>query len=810
MKAHLFRLAFVVFLLKFLILSASAQITIDGTLLDSTDRQPLVFANIALLQSDSVFLSGTTTDDHGRFMLSVSDTGKYFLRVSYLGYGTQWIPLNVSAANTSVQLGDMLIAKSGQELTEVVITAQKPMYSSDGEKKIYNVSEDPSVQGGVANDALQNAPGVYVDMEGNITLRGVSGVEIWINDKPSRISAEGLKSFLQQLPANSIDRIEVITNPSARYSAEGTGGIINIVTRTKIKKNRLFSFGLNGSTLGNYSPWISWVSGSENLTFNAYLSHSGHIWESKHTSNGMVLSLGDTVYTFNSESESESLNAWNYGHISLTWDINKKNTVDVWFGGSFSSRDNNSSASSQRTMADGEVFDYSTVYDGSGNGSSINGGLSYVHHFKKEGHDLTLDAYYWDYSDSSFMKSEKIFQTQTWENMKYTESGKNFSRSFSGEAHYTNPLRKNRTLEVGGEFSLDDSFEDSPIDTFNFVSNVFEHVPAFSNHLDQHTLAGALYSTYSDTLSFLRYKVGLRYEYASLNMQSVALTQTLKRSFSTLFPTLHLSTQSKSGDNYSLSYSRRVRYPQYELDPFANRLYEESVSFGNPYLDPAFTDAYEAAYAHYFKSGSSVSTTVYHRRTNLDITNSREAVFDSLLNRYTIYMTFVNAGKNINTGGDITLTYRPKPAWRFMLNFNMYNQDFYADLGSYVVDKHEFTWDSKLIIMWNYKFLRLNVMGVYRAASASLQGTTEPAYFTNATVNADLFDKKLSIRLGMQDIFNWQERRSNTNTPTYIVESYSKNKSQFLTFGITFRFGKVEMEQNQMPPQGGAGGGGQM
>jgi outer membrane receptor protein involved in Fe transport len=371
----------------------------------------------------------------------------------------------------------------------------------------------------------------------------------------------------------------------------------------------------------------------------------------------------------------------------------------------------------------------------------------------------------------------------------------------SGNFNYENPLAKNRTLEAGCEIEFSPSIDNSPIDTFNFDTQEFLYVAEFSNNLDQKTISGALYTTYSDTLGFLNYKAGLRYEFASLDMVSVALTEKLHRTYSTFFPTLHLSTTAKNNDNYSLSYSRRVQYPQWGLDPFINRVDGESIYGGNPYLDPAFTDAFEAGYAHFFKSGSSISATIYHRRTNLDITKKSEGVLDTLLNRYTIYTTFINAGKKIFTGADLTFTWRPKPAYRIMFNANLYNQDFNADLGSYTVDKHDLTYDGKLIFMWNYKIIRLNIMGIYRASAASLQGSNEPTYFINATASADLFKKMVSLRLGMNDIFNWMKHSSETNTPSYISSSSSKQKSQFLTFGITVRLGKVELEQSQMPPQ---------
>lgn len=794
------KLLFIILLLMITV-EASAQIKLRGTLQDSTDHNALSFANIGLLkQSDSTFVCGTTTEENGGFELQVPDSGKYIIRISYIGYGTQMRPLQLLESNKTIDLGIVAVAKGSTELSAVEIVASKPMYTYEGEKRIYNVSEDPSVQGGVANDALQNAPGVYVDMEGNITLRGVSGVEIWINDKPSRIKAEGLKSFLQQLPANSIERIEVITNPSARYGASGTGGIINIVTKEKIKRNLLFSFGLNGSTQVSYSPWVSFVIGNDKVSFNTYLTRSYFEGDYESISSGYLLNEGDSLYKIENVSNGYYNYAYTYGHINFSWEIDKQTSLNAWFGGSFSSSESNSYSHSIRTMAGGEVFDITQNGSGGSDGSQYYSGLSLEHRFKKEGHKISLDGYLGNNTSDNLSTNERLYATQTWKNRRYTDKSLYDGSWWSAELNYENPLGTKRSIEAGGEFNFSPTIQDSPVDTFDFSTGVFVPVPLYSNYLDQKTMGASLYITYTDTLWFLKYKAGLRYEYAHLNMNSVALSEELNRSYGTLFPTLHLSYTSKKSDIFSVSYSRRVHYPEYELDPFEQRMEEETVYFGNPYLDPAFTDAFEGGYSRYFKSGSSISATLYHRRTLHDITDKSEGVYDSLLNRYTIYSTYINAGKRIFTGLDLTAMWRPSKAYRIMLNFNLYDQDFYADLGSYIVDKHNLTYNGKLIFMWNYKNLRFNLTGVYRAASANLQGSDEPTYWINSTINADLFDRKLSLRLGMQDIFNWLENSSSTNTPSVISESYSKSKSQYLTFGITFRFGKVELEQQQMQP----------
>jgi hypothetical protein len=778
-----------------------SQIAVSGTLQDAEDNSSLSYANVALLhEPDSVFVTGTTSDEKGWFLLQVPDSGSYLLRLSYLGYGTQFIPVQLFQQEKTKSLGVIGIPKSGENLQEVVIVGKKPMYSYEGEKKIYNVSEDPSVQGGVANDALQNAPGVYVDMEGNITLRGVSGVEIWINDKPSKIKEEGLKSFLQQLPANSISRIEVITNPSARYGAEGTGGIINIITHDKITKNRLLSFGFNGSTQFSYSPWLSLVLSNEKISFTSYLSHSSFENNNTSHSSGYVLNEGDTIYSTESNSGGGWNYGWTYGHIGFTWEIDTMTTFDIWGGGSVSRNESKYNTSTIRIMDDGEIFQYLRNSWGTGEGTYVNGGLSLDRRFKKEGHHLILESYLGNHINENQRDYEKLFSVQTWDNQKYRQISSGNGLWGQAELNYTNPLGKNKELESGTTLEISNQYSDTPTDTFDFVSNQYYYADIYSNVSDQRILSGAAYVTYKDTIKFLTYKAGLRYEYCNLSMESVALPEALHRSFGTFFPTLHLSTKTKNNHNFTLSYARRVRNPMWGLDPFVNRIDNENIYAGNPWLNPTYTDSYEAGYAKFFQSGASISATAFHRRTLNDITQRTDGVFDTILGRYTIYTTFVNAGKTIFNGADFTVSFNPVKNLRMVWYTNAYHQNFYADFDTYVIDKSDFTFNSRLMFMYNISLFRIQLMGNYRSASQNLTGSEDPTYWMNLTVNADLFNNKLSLRLGMMDVFNWMERNVSTTTPSYISTSSSKQKSQYLTFGITFRFGKIELERMQRQP----------
>lgn len=785
--------------------SAYSQNKIKGKILDIEDNKVLSFANIAVLNCiDSVFISGTTTDENGFFEISTKDTSKFLLRISYLNYGTQIFEFETNKESKLTDLGDIKISKSAQQLTEFVIESKKPLYSFEGEKKIYNVSEDISVQGGVATDALQNAPGVYVDMEGNITLRGVSGVEIWINDKPSKIQAEGLKSFLQQLPANSINRIEVITNPSARYGAEGTGGIINIVTNEKIKKNDLISFGFNGSTQPSYSPWLSYAYSTEKFHINSYITYNSSKNSNISKSEGIVLNNNDTVYSVVSNSKGEWENEWMYGHLSFSWQIDTNTNIDFWGGFSLSKNNSFSNSNSLRTLNNGDLINFNRRNKGDNNSYNTHAGLSFDHNFKKKkGHKISINGYWGNFDSESLRYNERINIGLPNKNLSFKQNSEYRGTWMSSNIDYENPLKEKRKIEAGAQFGLNTVLSSSLTDTLNFASQQYEFVQLFSNSLDQKTYNGALYTTYSDTLWFINYKAGLRYEYASLNMNSIALNDELNRFWGSIFPTIHLSTRTKKNDNFTLSYARRLRYPMWELDPFVNRIDEESISSGNPYLDPTFTDSYEAAWAKFFKSGTSISSTIYHRRTNNDITYKSEGKFDQTYDRFTIFSTYINAGKNIYNGADFTINYSPIKNLRFIWYTNIYDQSFYADLGSYVIDKNDFAYNSRLTLMYNYKNIRMHIIGNYRSASDNIFGRTEPDYWINASLNADFFKRKLSLRLGMMDVFNWMERVSSTSTPTYISLSSSKHRSQFVNFGITFRFGKIELEKPQMAPSPG-------
>ncbi len=316
--------------------------------------------------------------------------------------------------------------------------------------------------------------------------------------------------------------------------------------------------------------------------------------------------------------------------------------------------------------------------------------------------------------------------------------------------------------------------------------------------------------TYSAKIWVIKYKLGARGEYKQYRFTSDALQKEVNRDFLNIYPSIFLSYQTKSMHNFNISYSRRVQYPEYQLDPFIYYNNEEQIHGGNPLLKEAFTNSFQAGWAKYFKSGGSVNISLYHRNTNNSISNINMVVFDTVFQRTTLFSSFANSGHDANTGGEFTITFRPIKNLNLMFTNNFYDKSIKADLGTYKIDKHDFSFDHRTTIVYTLmKLYTIQLMGYYRSANLTIQGSSDPVYYINATVRADLFKKRLSVRFGVQDIFNWQKEYKNTNTPTLVSSSSSKSITQYFTAGLTFRFGKIELE-SKAKSGGGQGGGAPM
>ena len=788
------------FILTICCLSAYSQNTITGVLQDEASKKPVQYANVSLLrQSDSVLIAHTAANDKGEFSLQMVPNGDYRMVVYFIGYENHEQQLTV---NKNIDLGTIPLKAGTTTIGEVVVKGERPLFAVDGEKTLYNTAEDPSVQTGTASDVLQNAPGVSVDVEGNVTLRGTSSVEIWINDKPSHLNAENLKTYLQQMPANSIDHVEVITNPSARYGSKADG-IINIVTTTKVMKNQFFSFGTNASIKPYVSPWISYVWSNEKLSINLYsnfsYSRSKHIGMSDMAIYQPSEIEGERELVSFERDSSYSIGN-NYGgglHFNLDYEIDSMNNISIW-SGFWPHWDNSNSyeENSRQFYIPESLTSYTETSKGKGSSRWGGFGFYYQHKFDNKGHNLSLDlnGSTWGWRNNYRSNKDFISPTEYIRTLKYNYD--NSSYDMDAELTYNRPYSENGEISVGYYGSIEWGKQYLNKDTLREGNWVNDQIRSyFSRETDQ---GNQVFFTLQHKFGNFTIKPGVRLEHDYISIRYpdiVPDTFGIGKHYFHVRPSLHLSYRTKSMHNFRLSYTYRSSNPgAEELTRFVT-YGEDYFSSGNPDLKSTLTHSLEAGWQKYWEKYGSVGVTLYYRAKTRDMDEISVPAYHELYGRFVSYSYPVNVGKSMNTGLEFNTMFRPNA---------MFNMRFYANVYHNYL---ETMYDNELYKqqMWSYSFnmslwaklwkrLEINVSGYYRSPSMSLFSTTVAYYSLNAGLRCDFFDKKLSIYLNANDIFNWNKWGMNNDSPYLESHSTYKFNSRTVALGFTLRFGKMELE----------------
>ena len=790
-----------IFSLIFLNINLFSQNYVSGVLVDSLNNEKLPFVNIGLMRAvDSVFVSGTSSNENGYFKAEHIPDGKYVFLVSSIGYESIRKIIDV---NDNIDMGVIKMKSGSTRLDEIVIVEKRPLFSSEGEKTLYNVSEDPSVQTGTVSDALQNAPGVEVDVEGNVSLRGVSSVEIWINGQPSNLNEENLKTYLQQMPANALERIEVITNPSARYSSNSDGGIINIVTNSKIKKNQFLSFGLRASSSPNVSPWASYVWANEKMSLNLFVNGSYSQW--KNITNGYSTSFTDNadhtgLDTTNHTSYNGDSFSNNFGggfNINFDYNIDTMNSISVWVGGWPNSSKSESFNETFRHeyMQDSGMYHYTTYGESSGHGNFFHGGLQYLHKFNNEGHNISLrmTGNIADGEDNDYQR--RYYENQPWMNVDYRELSNYRDFGYGINLDYSLPYSEN------GEIGIGTSYEYSP-DTYYISYDTLangDYVTDIMRSFDREVGSNEydVYFTLQQKWGNFVLKPGIRMEYEKLwcNIDGYTTSNTTK-DYLNWRPSIHLSYRTKSMHNFNLSYSRRIAPPSARNLTDYKFYSTESFSTGNPELLPTYTTSIEGGWTKYWNKFGSVGLTAYYRDSKNTVDNISDVMYDDFFGRYVNYSYPVNVGESSRKGLEANVTYRPTGMFNMRLYANIYDYYYETKFNDELIKDNSLVYSMRLNVwakLWNK--LEIHASGNYRSPKQSLFAESHANYSINCGLRADFFDRKMSVHINVNDIFNWNRWDNNTTNPYYISYSSFKFNSRSISAGLVFRFGKMELER---------------
>ncbi len=811
MKKYIILLALVCFSFNLL-----AQHKVSGKIVDQSNNQPISFVNVGLFRvADSAFLSGAASDDKGLFRLEGVPKGEHELRISAIGYDTYKQQITVDG---DMRLGVIKLNQGSLKLDEVTVVESRPLFSVEGEKTMYNTAEDPSIQTGTASDALQNAPGVEVDVEGNITLRGASSVEVWINDQPSHLTEENLKTYIQSMPANAIDRIEVITNPSARYGSDADG-IINIVTNAKIQRNEFFSFGLNAATRPSFSPWMSYVYANEKLTLNLYLN--GRYSYDRGTSEGIDSTFVDgpdnNMLLSNWSSNDGRNKGDNFGgglFGNFDYQIDSMNSINGWLGvmPNWSKDFEDEITHREEYIYQAGIYDYATSSAYNSMMFHGHGGLYYRHKFDNEGHQITVSVNGNGGGNSSSNEWNREFTSP----YSYLRSQHTYNRSIdpsvSGEINYVRPYSRDGEISLGFTSRYSNQSTISDIDT---LANG-EYVPDVLRSYDYNTFTNTnqLYATLQHKWGGFTLKPGIRFEnyntgitYNPEGCYPMADTSNFRQSFFNVLPTLHLSYRTKSMHNFKASYTRRVN------DPRANQLTtfvsygEESFSSGNPDLTSVYTNSLEVGWTKFFQRFGSVGLSGYYKGKSNEINTISISRYDDLYGRYVMFRQPVNVGKSHDAGLEANLMIRPTGFFNMRLYANLYDSYIEAFYHDELVKSRMISYSVRMNLwakVWNR--LEIHAQAYYRSPTQSLFSTRESRYGINGGLRCDFFDRKMSVFLNVQDIFNWNKWGSTNNSPYYHSTNTSRFNSRSVSLGLTFRFGKMELEKQAR--EGGDEGGG--
>ena len=793
----------IIFLLLSITLHAQRPTTnvkkyvITGKVIDKDTKQPLEYATIVLTSVKSKKVTGGLTDKDGNFNVEVNN-GVYKISFEFISFKSY--KLSNKAISSDTNLGVISLATDSENLNEVVVIAERTTVEIRLDKKIYNVGKDLTVRGGTVSDVLDNVPSVSVDVEGNVALRGNDNVRILINGKPSGLVGLNSTDALRQLPADAIERVEVITSPSARYDAEGTAGILNIILRrSKIQ-------GLNGAISTNIGyPKSGGISGNVNYRtgdFNFFTTSGYNYREVPGNSFTSSEFINTTPSTFLEETrEFDRIRKGLSINTGIEWYVNKTSSITAAVV--FRESDNESNTVnniSQRDLLGNETntlrLDPELEDD-----KTVQFSVNFDKNFKADGHKFTFD---FQYEDSA--EEENSLINQDGVDIEKVTTIEDQERILF-QTDYVLPIGEKTQFEFGyrGNFNtLDTDYTVAINENGSFLLDT-----DLSNNLIYKEYVNAVYSQYGSKFEKFSYLIGLRLESTRITIDQVTTNDRQIKSYANLFPTINLGYEMNDKESLTLGYNRRIRRPRSRfINPFPSRSSATNLFQGNPDIDPSISDGFDLGYLNRFGK-LTLNTSVYFQHANdafSFISQDTEETVD--LNGQLVPIirrTPINLATNDRYGFEFTLTYNPSRKWRINGNFNLFKSITKGDFEGENFDADNTSWfvrfNNKVTLPGEIDWqTRLS----YRGPSENAQNKREGIFSTNMAFSKDIFKEKASLAFNISDLFNTRKRKSETFTPTFTGISEFQWRERSFNLSFTYRFNQKKKRQSQ---RGGNDGG---
>ena len=777
-----------------------AQIT--GKVIDASTKQGMEFANISLRKTGSKeFIKGTVSDQLGAFRLDGVSNGNYVVAVSVVGYATFEKELTIGTGQKTINLRSILLKEDTQLLNEVQVVGQRSQMKFEIDRKVFNVDQSLATAGGSASDVLGNIPSVQVDPEGEVSLRGNSSVTVWINGKESGLSADNRAQILEQLPAESIERVEVITNPSAKYNPEGTAGIINIVLKKNRKAGYYGSLQAGVDTRGGYN-----AAGNVNFSsgkFESFVNVGTRVRKSEgegYTNRQNLDDNGNPVSYLNQLRNDEDTRKPVIARMGTTYHATDKDHFSFsgfgllgrgdetdWLN--YTSNIPGSFTNSLRTSAEKRKMNIGNFEIGYkrdfSEKSNLDLSASYnLLNITPESSFLQVSNYAGGTSTSSYQFQENVMKPRKWE----------------FQADYVTEFGEQNKIEAGykGEFLT----SKSKVSTYSGTS---EGNAAFNeglyNNFTYDQNVNALYATYSKRINRFGIQLGLRGEHTRTNTNSLGYNQSetdhpaYKDDYFSFYPSAFLSYQLPSNNELQLNYTRRVSRPWGgQLNPFVNLTDSTNISYGNPLLLPQYSNSLELNYIKNWENHT-LSASLYYRNTDNVIQRISYRDGDIMKS------TFENIAKTQSAGTELILK---NNLFRMIdltstLNFYYNKLDGFSYLPAGATTPvvgeadEDFSWSARIIanvmLPWG---VSLQATGDYNSRELVAQGYRKANHAIDLGLRKSFLDRKLSLTINTRDLLNSRKRETITSGSGFSQESVFARSGRTVGFTLTYNFGNMK------------------
>ena len=790
--------------------TALAQGQIRGLILDKNTSEAMSFVSVALTpQGETAPTMGASSDADGKFHFKNVKFGTYTLTLSFVGYKEVRKQVELNEKNHTISFAALYMKEDATTLNEVQVTGQRSAMKLEVDRKSFDVAGMVTSAGLSASELLEQVPSVEVDNDGNVSLRGNTSVEVWINGRSSGLTSDNQAQVLQQLPAESIERIEVIDNPSAKFSAEGSAGIINIILKKDRKAGYYGSVQVGANTRGgaNTSLSLNYNSSKFDAFLNVGYRHMENSGKNESEQDNLVDGIAKSYERHYTENSQLGNNL--FSRAGFTWHADEKN--DLGLTGMFMTGKRKSSSSTPYYYGDyteaGEILNHTRLRNNSSNNPMRFAFIEFNYrHLFSEKHFIDFTASHMNMR----MDNNNFYQDSIWYEDEAIDPHSSYqSRPMKVRNHhsdiklqYENAINDKVKLEAGYNGSF--SHESSPQESFeadNWYGIGLTEDKAYFNRFVYDNDIHALYASLSYKFNKLSIMAGLRGEYWRINTESLNWQQEhgeaekdkpFKKDYFQLFPSLFMSYQITQSQQLQLNYTRRLRRPWGgELNSFRNTSDASIISFGNPLLTPEFSNSFSLNYLKTWEQHSVLVSAYYRPTTDVIQRVNYRNTSDNLM-----YRTPENVAKSTATGVEITAKNKLWKILDLTTNVNLYH--YKLDAFSYNIEgqtvngeaQDNFTWNARIMAALRLPYdISVQVTGTYNSRQVITQGHRPASYVVDMGVRKNFLNRMFTLSVNCRDLLNSRKWESYTNSDTFSRYQLNRRRSRTVNFTLTWNFG---------------------